>query len=103
MVATGSGWTILWAGVLGGLLAAALTFAMMLPPLLAAPDDVARMTAGMLAIGYTMAVVISVVGGGFWDLVGSARAAFVPIGLGLLPILVLPATIDFGERRRGSA
>jgi MFS transporter, CP family, cyanate transporter len=99
MAATGSGWTIVWAGVLGGLLAAALTFAMMLPPLLAAPDDVARMTAGMLAIGYTMAVVISVVGGAFWDLVGSARAAFLPIGLGLLPILVLPATIDFGDRR----
>jgi MFS transporter, CP family, cyanate transporter len=103
MVVTGSGWTILWAGLLGGVLAAALTFAMMLPPLLAAPDDVARMTGGMLAIGYTMAVAISVVSGAFWDVVGSAQAAFLPIGLGLLPILVLPATIDFGGRQGASA
>jgi MFS transporter, CP family, cyanate transporter len=101
MAASGSGWTIAWAGVLGAVLAAALTFAMMLPPLLAAPDDVARMTAGMLAIGYTMAVVMSVIGGAFWDLTGSARAAFLPIGIGLLPILLLPATIGFGAGTKG--
>jgi MFS transporter, CP family, cyanate transporter len=96
----GSGWTIAWAGVLGGALAAALIFAMTLPPLLAAPDDVARMTAGMLAIGYTMAVAISVISGAVWDLTGSVRSGFVPIGIGLLAILLLPATIDFGRRPR---
>jgi MFS transporter, CP family, cyanate transporter len=98
MVSTGSGWTIAWAAVLGGALAAALTFAMTLPPLLAPPDDVARMTAGMLALGYTMAVVVSVVSGAFWDLTASARAAFLPIGVGLMLILLLPATISFGVR-----
>ena len=100
MAVTGGGWTIAWAGLLGALLAVALTFAMTLPPLLAEPDDVARMTAGMLAIGYTMAVAISVIGGAAWDVTGSAQAAFVPIGLGLAPILLLPATIDFGGRGR---
>jgi CP family cyanate transporter-like MFS transporter len=87
--------------VLGGVLAAALTFAMTLPPLLAAPDDVARMTAGMLAIGYTMTVIVSVISGAFWDLTGSARAAFLPIGIALLPILLLPATISFGAGHEG--
>jgi CP family cyanate transporter-like MFS transporter len=101
MVSSGSGWTIASAGVLGGVLAAALTFAMMLPPLLAAPDDVARMTAGMLAIGYTMAVVTSVISGACWDLAGSARAAFLPVAIGLLPILLLPATIRFDAGREG--
>jgi MFS transporter, CP family, cyanate transporter len=101
MVSTGSGWTIVWAAVLGGVLAAALTFAMTLPPLLAPPADVARMTAGMLALGYTMAVIVSVVSGAFWDLTASARAAFLPIGVGLILILLLPATISFGARHEG--
>jgi MFS transporter, CP family, cyanate transporter len=103
MATSGSGWTIAWATVLGAALAAALTFAMTLPPLLAAPDDVARMTAGMLAIGYTMAVAISVIGGAVWDLAGSAQAAFLPIGIGLLPILLVPATIRFDAAREGQA
>jgi MFS transporter, CP family, cyanate transporter len=84
------------AAVLGFFAAAILILMLALPPLLAAPDDVHRVSAAMFTISYTCAVITPVFSGLVWDLTGIAQAAFVPLGIcaGLLmalaPTLRLP-------------
>lgn len=90
---TASNWTIAFAAVLGGMLAAALTLALTLPVLLCDRQDVARVSAGMFMIGYAAAVALSILSGALWDLSGTARAAFLPIALGMLPLIVMPFLI----------
>jgi CP family cyanate transporter-like MFS transporter len=90
---TASNWTIAFAAVLGGVLAAALTLALTLPVLLCDGRDVARVSAGMFIIGYAGAVTLSILSGATWDLSGMARSAFLPIALGLLPLIVMPFLI----------
>ncbi|MBN8957236.1 MAG: MFS transporter [Rhizobiales bacterium] len=90
---TASNWTIVFAGMLGGMLAAALTLVLTLPVLYCDQEDIARVSAGMFMVGYAAAVVISVAGGAAWDISGAARAAFVPIALGILPLIVMPFLI----------
>jgi MFS transporter, CP family, cyanate transporter len=92
---TANGWTVAFAGVLGFVIASAMTLGFALPALLADPADVARMSAAMFTISYSGALVVSVVSGAAWDLAGSTRAAFLPIALSVLPLLLLPAAIRF--------
>jgi CP family cyanate transporter-like MFS transporter len=101
VMTTASLWTVAWAAMLGCALAGALTLAFALPVLLCASEDVAPVSAGMFTIGYTLSVVISVIAGAAWDLTGSASAAFLPLGLGVLPLILLPPLIL--RRERGSA
>jgi CP family cyanate transporter-like MFS transporter len=92
---TASLWTVAFAGVLGFLGAVVLTLGFALPPLLSAPGDVARMSAGMFTISYSEGLVIAVLSGAAWDLGGSPRFAFLPMAIAALPLLVLPAAIPF--------
>jgi CP family cyanate transporter-like MFS transporter len=101
IVLTASWWTVAFAGVLGFVGAAILTLGLTLPPLLAAPSDVARMSAAMFTVGYSEALVISVLSGAAWDLFGSPSFAFLPIALSVIPLLVIPWFVPFG-RPRGS-
>src|SRR5205085_12001944 len=84
------------AAVLGFFAAAILILMLALPPLLAAPDDVHRVSAAMFTISYTCAVITPVFSGIAWDVTGIAQSAFVPLGLcavvlvGLAPGLRLP-------------
>ena len=52
-----------------------------LPPVLSRPGQVHRMSAGMLTVSYSSAVIIPVVCGALWDLTGRPWTAFVPLGL----------------------
>ena len=99
IVTSASYWTVVWAAVLGGTLAAALTFALSLPALLSTPADVARLSAGMFTVAYALAVLVSILAGAAWDLTGSAAFAFLPIGLGALPLILVTPTINFGAAR----
>ena len=63
-----------------------------------APSDVARMSAAMFTISYSEALVVSVLSGAAWDLGGSARFAFLPIAISALPLLFVPAVIDFHRK-----
>ena len=87
--------TPLWAGALGFCFGIALPLGLALPPLLVGPADLARTSAAMFTVSYTVAMVISVLGGAAWDLTGNPVFAFVPIGLSLLPLLVLTPRIRF--------
>lgn len=90
---TASGWTIVFATVVGFCAGGALALSLALPALLCPPEEVAPTSAAMFAIGYTQAVLASVLGGATWDLAGSAPWAFVPVALTVLPLACLPLTL----------
>ncbi|HEX7329820.1 MAG TPA: MFS transporter [Casimicrobiaceae bacterium] len=81
--------TPLWAGILGFSDAAALIVGLTLPPLLCAPEDVARTSAGVFTLSYGGAVGVSLVAGALWDATGVAWLAFAPMAA---CALVLAAT-----------
>jgi CP family cyanate transporter-like MFS transporter len=70
--------------------------------LLAEPDDVHRVTAAMFTISYSCAVIVPIISGAAWDLTGLAGAAFAPIAIsGVLLIVLAPAILHV--RRREAA
>lgn len=99
IVTTASAWTVAFAAGLGFFAGGTLVLCLALPLLLQAPGDVARTSAAMFAVGYAEAMLTSVLGGAAWDLTGSAAFAFLPIALGLVPLVFLPATIRFPSTR----
>ena len=86
-------WIVASAALLGCFGAAILILALALPPLLAAPDDVHRVTAAMFTISYSCAVVAPVLSGLFWDLSGIPASAFLPIAACLVVLIVLAPAI----------
>jgi MFS transporter, CP family, cyanate transporter len=82
-------------GVLGFAIGAAFALCLTLPPLLAPPQEVARVAAAMFTITYAGTMVISVLSGVVWDFFGVERFAFLPIALSALPLLLLAPTIRF--------
>ena len=99
LILTGSGfWIVAGASLLGCAAAATLILALALPPLLALPDDVPRLTAAMFTISYSCAVIVPVVSGAIWDLTGSPSLAFVPIlACGGILIWLAPAVTRVGR------
>jgi CP family cyanate transporter-like MFS transporter len=91
-------WIVVWAGAIGFCNAFLLILTLALPPLIASSDDVHRLAAGMIAIGYLCAFVIPILGGAIWDATGSAPAAFLPLGVFALVAIGLAATLHFHER-----
>jgi len=78
------------AAVVGFAAAAVLILMLALPPLLSPPDDVHRTAAAMFTISYSCALIVPVLSGIAWDLTGVPAAAFIPIGLcGIL--LIVPS------------
>jgi CP family cyanate transporter-like MFS transporter len=88
-------WTVLCAGLLGFLAAFVMTLGFGLPPLLADPPDVARLSAAMFTISYGEALVISVLSGAAWDIAGSPRFAFLPIAASAVALLLVPGAIRY--------
>ncbi len=97
VVSSAGPWTPFWAGALGLCFGIALPLGLALPPLLVAPPDLARTSAAMFTISYALAMAISVAGGAAWDFTGHPAFAFLPIGLIVLPLLLLTPTIRFHE------
>lgn len=91
-------WIVVWAGVVGFTNAFLLILTLALPPLIARSEDVPRLAAGMIALGYLCAFVIPILGGWAWDLAGAAPVAFAPLGLFAVASLAIAARLDFRER-----
>ncbi|MBN8981329.1 MAG: MFS transporter [Rhizobiales bacterium] len=83
------------AALIGFSCAAVLTITLALPALLVGPDEVPSLAAGMLAIGYGIAMISSVVGGLAWDAAGKPAFAFVPVGIALLSAVFVPLITTF--------
>jgi CP family cyanate transporter-like MFS transporter len=94
---TSSAWTLLWAGLTGFAATSVLVLVFALPPLLRPPAEVAPVSAAMMTVSYTLAMLVAVASGVAWDLTGIPATAFVPIGLCALLLFAIPATIRFGK------
>jgi CP family cyanate transporter-like MFS transporter len=86
------------ASVLGFSAAAILVLVLALPPLLAHPDDVHRVTAAMFTISYSCAVIVPIISGGLWDWTGMDRLAFAPIGAAGVLLILLASAINHVPR-----
>ncbi|HET7421332.1 MAG TPA: MFS transporter [Candidatus Dormibacteraeota bacterium] len=78
LVLTPGGAVVGWAFVLGFSTALAFVVVLSLPPRIAPPGDVARMSAAIFTIQYATAFVIPLLAGALWDATGAAVLAFVP-------------------------
>ncbi len=88
-------WIVVWSGVLGFANSAMLVLMLALPPLLAAHDDVHRVTTAMFTISYPTAVIFPILAGFAWDASGLPVFAFAPAALSAVAIMALAPTIDF--------
>jgi CP family cyanate transporter-like MFS transporter len=96
----GSGaWVVAAAALIGFADGGMFILALTLPPLLAPPDDVHRLTAAMFTISYSCAVVVPVVSGMLWDMSGVAALAFLPIAICGIILAVLAPAINHVRRK----
>lgn len=96
-------WIVPWAGVIGFCNAFLLILTLALPPLLSEPDDVHRLSAAMIFIGYLMAFFAPIVGGYAWDVSHSPTVAFAPLFVIALLAVGMAATLRFPTRDRRDA
>ena len=89
---------VVCAAILGFFAAAILILMLALPPLLAPPDDVHRLSAAMFTISYSCAVITPILSGIAWDLTGAGWSAFVPLGLCAVVLMALAPTIRIDRR-----
>jgi CP family cyanate transporter-like MFS transporter len=93
-------WTYAFAALLGFSDAAALIIGLTLPPLLCAPQDVARTSAGVFTLSYGSAVVVALLSGAIWDATGIPATAFLPFALcAVILTLATLALVRHGELR----
>jgi len=98
-VVFGTGAIVVAAATMIGFAAACiLVLALALPPLLAQPDDVHRVTAAMFTISYSCAVIVPILSGLAWDLSGIASLAFLPIAAAGVVLAVLAPAIRHVKR-----
>ena len=67
-----------WAFILGFAAALAFIVVLTLPPRMAAPGDVHRMSAAVFTFQYATGFVVPLISGAIWDATGRAALAFVP-------------------------
>ena len=89
-----------WAALLGGSGALVFTLGIALPPLLAKPQEVGRLTGITLSLTYGVAFVGPFIGGALWDLFNLPAMAFVPVLIASVMLIVLgallPSRASFG-------
>jgi CP family cyanate transporter-like MFS transporter len=86
------------AALIGFAAAFILILSLALPPLLARQDDVHRLAAGMLALGYTTTFVLPYLGAAVWDATHITEAALLPGVIGTLTVVAMASTFR-AERR----
>jgi CP family cyanate transporter-like MFS transporter len=82
-----------WVALLGGSSAFVFVLGIALPPLLAGREEVARLTGITLMLGYSIAFLGPLVGGGLWDLFALPGLAFAPVVAAALALIVLGALL----------
>lgn len=96
----------LWAALLGASSATVFTLGIALPPLLAAPDQVAQLNGQTVSLTYCIAFIGPYLGGQLWDLFRLPSLAFLPVALASLVLIalgaMLPSRTRFGLQATGS-
>jgi CP family cyanate transporter-like MFS transporter len=96
-----------WAILLGAASAVVFTLGLSLPPLLAEPGNVAKLTGITLSISYTTAFIGPFVGGGLWDILHLPPVAFLPVAAACITLIVLgsmlPSRENFGLYVHGAS
>ena len=87
------------AGLIGFAAAFILILTLALPPLLVLHDDVHRLAAGMLALGYSTTFIVPYLSGAVWDATHITEAALLPGVLGALIVVAMASTFRL-ERKR---
>ena len=91
---------VLGAGAAGFFGAFTLILVLALPPLLAAPQDVHRLSAGMFTIGYALSCAIPLIGGVLWDATGVPASGFA-VGMASSAIVAVAAlTLPLARLRK---
>jgi CP family cyanate transporter-like MFS transporter len=103
MTAASGAWIVFWSGVLGFVTTAILVLGLALPSVLSAPDDVHRTSAGMFTISYSIAMVLSVLGGWLWDFTHTPIAGFVPVALCAVVVMALASTANHPDHPANAA
>jgi MFS transporter, CP family, cyanate transporter len=103
MILMSGGWIVFWAAVLGFANAVTLILAFALPSVLSAPDDIPRTSAGMFTISYSLAMVVSILGGWLWDATHLPMAALALVALCEFAIISLASTVTWADRHLPSA
>jgi CP family cyanate transporter-like MFS transporter len=88
------------AAVIGFAAAFVLILTLALPPLLAPPGDVHRLSAGVLTISYSVTFIVPFLGGAVWDATAITATAFLPGAVGALLVLVLASALRPVQARR---
>ncbi len=94
LIGTAPGLAVWWAALLGFAGASIFVLNLALPPLLAAPQDVHRLSAGIFSISYSCVFVAPLLGGAIWDATGLPATAFLPVLVGALAVVWMSARID---------
>ena len=102
IVFLGGIWAVAGCAVWGFGGAAVLVLVLALPPLIAPPEDVHRVTAGIFTISYSCAVIVPIIGGALWDLTGWTFAPFIPIGICSMVVIGLAPTVALREKSAGA-
>jgi MFS transporter, CP family, cyanate transporter len=99
--AMGSIWVVVWAAPLGFSTAAVLVLILALPPLMAQPNDVHRMSAAVFTISYACSFLGSYAGGAIWDATGLPFSSFLPVILSGAVIATLAVRLDLSAASAG--
>jgi len=89
LVTLQAGTEVYWAGMIGAASAFVFALGLALPPLLAPPAQVARLTGLTLTLSYSMAFLGPFLGGALWDHFGAPPLVFLPIMLASAVLCVL--------------
>jgi CP family cyanate transporter-like MFS transporter len=99
VLASGPG-IVFCAAVVGFSTSVTFVLLLALPPMLSAPDDVHRTSAGMFTISYSCAVIIPTISGALWDATHRPFMAFVPLCLGALTLGAFGTVLSARARQR---
>jgi CP family cyanate transporter-like MFS transporter len=98
IIGLGGVWVIVGTAVWGCAGAAVLVLVLALPPLISAPEDVHRVSAGMFTISYSCAVIVPIISGVLWDATGWTLAPFMPMIVCMLVLIGLAPTIVLRDK-----
>lgn len=79
-----------------------LIITMALPPLLAPTEDVHRLAAGMLTVGYIVTFIVPYLGGAVWDATRLNDAALLPGAIGMFIVIAMAGTLNLRSLRHRS-